>query len=100
MYTVHLLGINLVVFDFQEKVIYCGTHQTERAKSGPTFLLAWIGHSHFEPIFEVRESADGERAAFGTFFYDDAVLQHVLGKYKAQGCPRVSLYKILSLKHD
>ena len=94
IYTIHLLGINLIVFDFESGVIYCGTHSSSRAKTCPTFLMAWVGRTHFEPIFEVRD--DGK--AYGTFLHDDNVLKHVLAKYEEQGCPKVSLYHILSLR--
>ena len=54
IYTIHFLGVNLIVFDFESGVI-CGTHSTKRAKTCPTFLMAWVGRTHFEPIFQVRE---------------------------------------------
>ena len=89
IYTIHFLGVNLIVFDFESGVIYCGTHSTKRAKTCPTFLMAWVGRTHFEPIFQVREGK-----AYATFFHDDDVLKHVLAKYDEQGCPKVSLYHI------
>ena len=41
IYTIHLLGINLIVFDFESGVIYCGTHS--RPGPRPALPSSWRG---------------------------------------------------------
>lgn len=88
MFTMHMLNLNLVVFDQTSGEIYCGTHNPSNMDN--TIFICWIQHSHFEPILQV--STDG---LLGMFPKHDPIVKHVIEKYNQQGCPRVSLRDIL-----
>lgn len=92
MFTMHILHLNLIVFDMKESVIYCGTH--DPTKKTDTIFICWIAHSHFEPIVHW----DKDKGVRGKFAVDDPIMQHVLNKYMEQGCPRYSLHDILKRK--
>ena len=89
MYVAHVLGLNVLVFDFVSEQIYCGTHNEDNTNN--TLFIAWIEHSHFEPILEITK----ENNVFGSFDKKSPVLGFVMNKYKEQGCPAVSLQQIL-----
>jgi hypothetical protein len=85
-----VLRSNIIVFDIQEGNIYCGTHNPNSRR--PTVLMAWISHSHFEPIFEYNEKHNTLRSCFA---HNHPTLQFVLEKYSESQCPRVSLHNLL-----
>lgn len=87
MFTMWLLGLNLIVFDQTTGEIYCGTHNNTY---GNTIFICWIQHSHFEPILQVTS-----KGLVGMFPKNHPLLVHVNKAYQKQGCPRVSLGDIL-----
>lgn len=91
MFTMHILNLNLIVFDMKQGVIYCGTHDPK--KTVDTVFICWISHAHFEPIVYV-----GKDNVKGKFGVENPILKHVIEKYNEQGCPRYSLHDILKRK--
>ena len=89
MFSMHMLDLNIIVFDMSSGQIYCGTHNPINANN--TIFICWINHSHFEPIVMV----DDNNNVVGKFSKKDKVFKYVLKKYKEQGCPLQSFQSIL-----
>ena len=92
MWVIHKMNLNLLVFDFQENMLFCGTHNT--APGRPTVIMAWINRSHFEPIAEFDSRSKRLRTLFSERA-DSTVLKNLLKLYREQGCPQKSLHKLL-----
>lgn len=85
------LDLNIIVFDVNSGSLYCGTHNPNTTR--PTILMAWISHSHFEPLVQWDSKEETIRTLFP---HRNATLRHILEMYKASQCPRVSLHQLLS----
>lgn len=62
-----VLGINLVFLDLKNKKAYCGVHLNKTVESvkenesipQSTGIVAWVNHSHFEPIIRIDDAEKG-----------------------------------------
>lgn len=62
------LGINIVFIDSTSNKFYCFIHGDRWQE--PTIIIMWVDHSHFEPVFLVRETRDGLVALDGVMCHD------------------------------
>ena len=93
MWICDLLDLNLMVFDMESNSMYCGTFDAKIER--PTMLMAWIRHSHFEPILEFDPKKMRLRTLFSRRKEGRTIMDHLIRMYEKQGCPGVSLEQIL-----
>lgn len=94
LYVVEVLNLNLLVFDVATGKLYCGTHNPN--PNNTTIFMAWIAHSHFEPLMEVdTRPRNGKIRVKIRFSERDEILQHVLRLYAEEECPAVTIHELL-----
>lgn len=84
-YVSDVMKLNLIFIDTQTGQIYCGV----RGKSNePLIIILWIDHSHFEPLFCIRDAnMDDNRLAVQFAFdekADENVVNAIMQNYQAQ----------------
>lgn len=84
-YVSDVMKLNLIFIDTQTGQIYCGV----RGKtSEPLIIILWIDHSHFEPLFCIRDAnLDEDKLAVQFEFdatTDENVVNAIMQNYQAQ----------------
>ncbi len=80
-----VLKLNLIFIDTTNNKIYCGVRGN---KDEPLILILWLNHSHFEPLFCIRDADLGEKRLATQFTFDmtkdSDILNSVMSNYELQ----------------
>jgi hypothetical protein len=89
------LDLNLIFLDLKNGKAYCGVHGKESLeKTVPkqmTGIVAWVNHSHFEPIVRIDDASKGLITTLfspSTSATDAKVVKQIMDLYDS-GCPLV-----------
>lgn len=84
-YVSDVMKLNLIFIDTQTGQIYCGVRGK---KSEPLIIILWIDHSHFEPVFCVRDEQLGDNKLGVQFEFDETrdanIVNAIMQNYQAQ----------------
>lgn len=86
----NVLNLNILFLDLSKNTFYCGTHNKrvlyspENTKDVPTVIVAWVTHSHFEPIVRLDDPAEGRLRTMFTAqnAFDQQFIQSIMHEYK------------------
>ena len=90
-WTMQQLKTNLIFFNMaREPHIYCGVEDFDFPR---TVLVAWIDHSHFEPIVEMAPQGGVPRSIFSA---NDELVRYIKKRY-GKDCANVKLRDVVYL---
>ena len=90
-----VLNLNLIFLDVNNEIAYCGVHGDEAGRNlidnkpvlQKTAIVAWVNHSHFEPIVKID---DADKGLITTIFdpleskEDSKVVEAIMSNYKKE----------------
>ena len=82
IYVMDIENLNILFFDISNRSLYCGVRGYQQIGSQDMACIAWINHSHFEPI--VRVHKDKETVTIYTA--DDPLVEHMKKHYISHFC--------------
>ena len=74
LYVMDKLNINVIFFDLENESIYCGVRGYDAGRQ-QTVLIAWVGHTHFEPLCRLDPSTQAYQSLFSS--KDPMVHMHI-----------------------
>jgi hypothetical protein len=86
----NVLNLNILFMDLSKNTFYCGMHNKrvlyspESTTDVPTVIVAWVTHSHFEPIVRLDDPQEGRIRTLFTAqnTLDRDFIQAIMQEYK------------------